>query len=141
MDESKQQTENWAVVISAGSKYVGNVIKSTPTDGQVWVELNPCYEYMSDLQIAQGPSPGQLALAGRTKILVPYDHTLIPCPVLVRVDTITYMDDMAPEDAKGYMEAVKVAKDMADGLRRKRDTSLVLVPASAMPKGDPRRAT
>jgi hypothetical protein len=140
MAAEQKDTQDWAVVISGVNKYVGNITHEEGVAANQWVVLNPCYEYMSDLQIAQGPQ-GQIALAGRTKILVPFDHTLIPFPVTCHVTCITRIRDMAPEDAKGYMETIESAKEMAEKMRRKRDTSLLIVPANALPKGEPPRAS
>jgi hypothetical protein len=134
---AEEQKENWAIVVSGVAKYVGNVVES----GEDWVSLNPCFEYTSDLQIAQGPQPGQLALMGRTKILVPYDHTVTPFPVYCRISSIAYVNGMDPADRKIYEEAIGAAKSQAEQMRRKRDSNLIIVPGGALPKGDPPRAS
>lgn len=145
-EESWNMKDNWAVVYSGNHKYVGKVSSDPngdplgPENNNGWVTLNPCFEYMSDLQFAQ-VSPKQVAITGRSRVMIPFDHTLQSCPVHCQVSSIAYFEEMGDEDRKGYQAARDVTLEKVEELRRQRDGSILVVPGSAMPKGGPPRSS
>lgn len=133
MDEQK---ETWAFVVSAaGQPYVGRIVEDSG-EGKypTWVTLDPCFDYVNDLQFAHGPQ-GQTALAGRLCALIPHDHCIESGPVHVRVSTVQLVDEMGEHDRKKKMSMIAATLERMEQERLKLTSNLVL--ASSLPKGMP----
>jgi len=93
--------------------------------------LNPCYEYLSDIQASQGPN-GQINVVGRTRTVLPYDHTLAPVPVRIRAVSIAYINEMGDTDKANYMQMIEETRQRVDASRLRRDSGISI--ASSIPK-------
>ena len=121
--------ESWAIVTTAAGRYIGNVARDGgPLD---YIVLNPCYEYLSDIQASQGPN-GQINVVGRTRTVLPYDHTLAPVPVRIRAVSIAYINEMGDTDKANYMQMIEETRQRVDASRLRRDSGISI--ASSIPK-------
>jgi hypothetical protein len=123
-----EEAKDWAIVFSGGNKFVGKVVDTR----EDWVTLKPCLEYISELQAQQGPG-GQIAIAGRTRILLPFDHTMAPCPVEIRTDVICRLDGLSENEQKGFMNQIDSALEKMTQAKLQAESNLVM--ANQMPTG------
>lgn len=122
---------DWAVVTSGNRKFVGRVLldPNEPNDSH-YVVLNPCYEYYSEPVQAQSPT-GRVEIVGRTRMILPFDHTLDSAQVTVFVSQICFFKHMSPKDQQSYEKMVEETRQSFEAQRVKRDSGIVL--ASSIP--------
>jgi hypothetical protein len=135
--------DNWAIVLTPVGRFIGNVIRTwgpPESAGAVvtGVIVNPCYEYLSDVQAAQGPQ-GQVQIVGRTKILMPFDHTLGEMPIRLQVSLIAYLEDMIDTDQRNYLAAIEDVRKRIEAGRLQRDCGITI--ARDVPKNIPKNIT
>jgi hypothetical protein len=90
--------------------------------------LCPCYEYISDIQAVQGPN-GQVNITGRTRLLMPFDHTLTEMPVRVTISVIAYVEDMGNTDKRNYMTMIEDITKRIEAGRLQRDSGITIAPS------------
>jgi hypothetical protein len=132
----EQSSRVWAIVTSVAGKRIGAVTQDKLVDGSRWVTLNPCYEYVSELQFAHNHE-GQPQIVGRMQVIIPYDHTMEPFPVEVLAAEVAYVKDMGASEARAYTQKLEDTVRKAAEERARRNSGLIL--ATEMPSA-PRRA-
>lgn len=102
------------------------------------VVLNPCLEFVSELQVVHGPQ-GQMQIVGRSRSILPYEDLLEPTKVSVLAVEIVWFRSMHEGDRKPLEQMVSRALDAMDKERARRRSGLVI--ANTLPEGPnaPRR--
>ena len=115
---AEQQEQNpWALVISGGRSYIGREVEDPNLPDNV-ICLSPCFEYISELQFAMDNKGSIAGITGRTRMLMPFDHTLGQFPVRIVPNLVAYVDEMAEGDREKFMEMINKTVEATEARRR-----------------------
>lgn len=127
----------WAVVITAGGKYIGGIEKSQDHVISQWmnskpIRLNPAYELAMVTVPMQDRKTGQMSLQRECRALPlglnTEDHAIYCIP-----SDIWFIDDMKERDAIKYKNLALGASKMAETARAQE--SGIVVPTQGVPPG------
>jgi hypothetical protein len=116
----EQEHNLWAVVVTAGGKFIGNI--GAKTDNEVlkvikdggFIKLYEACEVMVNLI----PVPVEGGVQMRREVgATPFMMTLHGAPLHVKPVAVQFLDDMHELDAAGYKKLAGDAKKMADAVR------------------------
>lgn len=110
----------WVTVKAGSSGYLGRVSRLNQVEGKStkektllilancggWLELNPCFDFMTPIRPMQDPKTGRI-VHQRELVVVPLDFTSTEIPVLVQPNSIVWMCDLQEGDRnvyKGFVE-------------------------------------